>query len=86
MKIDFQHFRMFTDITREHTEEIDIRRDFADLIYKGSNGVMALDIATRIYKSADEVEFSAEESEFIYTFVSGTTPIFQDSFRANASD
>ena len=86
MKIDFQHFKTFVDITHKDTIEDDIRRVFADLIYKNANGIMAHDIAMRIYKTEGPVEFSAEETNFLDTFVQQTTPIFQDSYKANVTE
>lgn len=83
MKIDFQHFKMWMDITHKDRIETDLRKDFADIIYKNANGVMALDIAMKIYKSEGPVEFSVDEMEFLSIFVKDTTPQFQDSFNDN---
>lgn len=86
MKIDFQHFKMFTGIDHANTLESDVRQTFADLIYKNATGVMALDVAMKIYKTEGSVEFSAEEMDFLNIFVKDTTPIFQDSFRENQKE
>lgn len=83
MKIDFQHFKMWADIAHKDRIESDIRKDFADVIYKNANGVMALDIAMKIYKTEGPVEFSLDEMDFLSIFVKDTTPQFQDSFRDN---
>lgn len=82
-KIDFRHFKMFTDIEHQKTVETDVSRDFADTIYKNANGIVAHNLALRIYRSAEPVELSEEEVSFLTSFVEGTTPIFQDSFAAN---
>lgn len=82
-KINFKKFKMFTDITGKGSAEIDISLDFADKIYKNTNGVVAHDLALRIYRSEGEIELSADELEVLSAFVSKTTPIFQDSFNAN---
>ena len=83
MNIDFQHFKMFTDITKTDKLEIDMRRTLADLIYKNATGVHALELAMRIYKTEGPVELSAEDMEFLNIFVQNTTPVFQDSFPEN---
>lgn len=74
---------MWADIAHKDKIEADIRRDFADVIYKNANGVMAMDIAMKIYKTEGPVEFSLDEMEFLSIFVKDTTPQFQDSFRDN---
>ena len=86
MNIDFQHFKSFVDISHVDRLETDIRRDFADLIYKNANGVMAHDLAMRIYKTEGPVELTEEELNFLNIFVRDTTPIFQDSFKENINN
>lgn len=81
--INFKEFRMFTDIRQVDNIIIDYSVDFADLIYKNSNGIMPHDIAMRIYKSDGPIPFTDEEFNFLQEFVKGMTPIFQDSFAAN---
>lgn len=77
---------MFVDITHVDRLETDIRKDFADLIYQNANGIMAHDLAMRIYKTEGPVTLTEEESKFLDTFVQQTTPIFQDSYRANVTE
>lgn len=87
MNIDFQHFKMFVDITHVDRLETDIRKTFADLIYKNANGVVALDLSMRIYRSEGPLELTAEEMDFLNIFVRDTTtPIFMDSFKENISN
>ena len=82
-KIDFEHFKAFIDITQTTREEVDIRRTFSDLIYKNLNGIVAHDVALRIYHSSGPVEFNDEELETIKGVLHLTTPLFQDSLNAN---
>ena len=82
-KIDFEHFKVFRDITHETREEVDVRREIADAIYKNMNGVVAHDVALRIYHTSGPAEFNDEEIDLIRDFVRSGTPIFQDSFEAN---
>lgn len=84
--INFKEFKMFTDIRQEDTLIIDFSVDVADLIYKNSNGVMAHDIAMRIYKSEGAVQFNDAEFEFLAEFVKNMTPVFQDSFANNVKE
>ena len=84
MKIDFRKFRLFTDITQEKTKETDVSFKFADMLYKKCDGIMAHDLALRIYKSKDPVEFTQEELDALMPFVNTYfTPLFIDSFTAN---
>jgi hypothetical protein len=83
-RIDFKHFRIFTDISQANTEEIDASLQFSDMLYKRVNGIMAHDLALRIYRSAEAVEFTGEEMAFLKGFVEANfTPCFIDSFNAN---
>lgn len=86
MKISFQHFKTFTDITQTATREVDIRRDFADIMYKNANGIEAHDLALRIYRSEGEMELSQREVEIVKSLAAQATPIFYDSLMANIKE
>ena len=81
--IDFRHFKMFTDISQTGTTETDVSKEFADTIYKNANGIVAHDLALRIYRATEPVQVSDEELAFLKSFIAGTTPLFQDSFSNN---
>lgn len=83
MKINFKEFRMFVDIAQENTRVVDVRREFADIIYKSVNGVVAHDLALRIYRSEGEIEANPEEFGIMSQIAESGTPIFNDSFKAN---
>ena len=83
-KIDFKHFRVFTDISQEKTEVIDISYQFSDMLYKKSNGIMAHDLALRIYKADGPVEFREDELKALQPFVEENfTGLFIDSYNKN---
>ena len=83
-KIDFKHFRVFTDIAQKETNEIDISFQFSDMLYKKSNGIMAHDLALRIYKAEGPVEFKEDELKALQPFVEGNfTGLFIDSYNKN---
>jgi hypothetical protein len=83
-KIDFKHFRVFTDITQEKTEVVDLSFQFSDMLYKKSNGIVAHDLALRIYKAQGAVEFTEEELTALKPFVEENfTPLFIDSYNKN---
>ena len=86
MTIDFRNFKMYTDISQSGTVKVDVRRDFADMIYKNANGIVAHEIAFRIYKSDGPIEINQEEKEFLSAFAQRGTPVFFDSFNANIED
>lgn len=75
---------MFQDIAHEQVLTTDARKELADLIYKNVNGVAALDLAMRIYKSEGEMELSEDDMSILRPFVEkGFTPAFIDSFNSN---
>jgi len=84
--IDFRHFKMFTDIAQENVIEQDLHKDFADLLYKNVNGIVAHDLALRIYRSEKPVELSDDEIALLREFIKNGTPIFIDSFENNIKE
>lgn len=82
--IDFKHFRVFTDITQTKTEEVDVALEFSDMLYKKRSGIVAHDLALRIYHADGPVEFTQDELDALRPFVEEYfTPVFIDSFNAN---
>lgn len=81
--IDFKRFKMFVDISKERTIEVDLTKEFADVIYKNANGIMAYDLAMRIYKSDSAIEFTDEEISALISIARNGTPIFLDSLNSN---
>ena len=83
-KIDFKHFRVFTDITQEKTEVVDLSFQFSDKLYKRSNGIVAHDLALRIYRATGPVEFTQEEIDALKPFIEENfTGLFIDSYNKN---
>jgi len=82
-KIDFQHFKVFTDITKEKTVEQDLRRVLADSVYKNMNGIAAHDLALRIYRSEGSIDLTDEDVNLLRNFLKNSTPIIMDSFEEN---
>ena len=60
-KIDFQHFRIANGIKQDVIVEIDTREQLADVIYNNVNGIAALTLAQKIYKSDGETEYDERE-------------------------
>ena len=60
-KIDFQHFRISNGIKNDVIVEIDTREQLADVIYNNVNGIAALTLAQKIYKSEGETEYDERE-------------------------
>ena len=60
-KIDFQHFRIANGIKNDIIVEIDAREQLADVIYNNVNGIAALTLAQKIYKSEGETEYDEKE-------------------------
>ena len=60
-KIDFQHFRIANGIKNDVIVEIDAREQMANVIYNNVNGIAALTLAQKIYKSDGETEYDESE-------------------------
>lgn len=81
--INFKKFEMFEDISHSSKSVVDVRQELADNLYKASNGIAALDLAMKIYKSSGPIEFNDQEFAILEEFAKTGTPRFIDSFRAN---
>ena len=80
MKIDFRKFRIYPGIDRQRSVEMDVRKDFADLIYQKGKGVAAHALALKIYNSTGEEEYGEEETVMIRGYAeSFGTPMFIDA-------
>lgn len=82
-QIDFKNFRQYNDISHETTSTVDIRRAFADLLYKNVNGVAAHDLAFRIYRAEEPITLNEEEEKIVLQLAENGLPIFMDSLKAN---
>lgn len=60
-RIDFQHFRIANGIKNDVIVEMDVREQLANVIYNNVNGIAALTLAQKIYKSEGETEYDERE-------------------------
>lgn len=67
MKLNFKEFRAYADIGHTKKQVADVREQFADMIYKNVNGIRALTLATKIYKSTGAEDYSPEDVQLIKT-------------------
>lgn len=84
--IDFKQFKFFTDITREKTSLVDVRKPLADTLYKNANGIVAHDLALRIYRSNGEIELEDSDVRLLRDLANILTPIFMDSLEENLKE
>lgn len=82
-QIDFKNFKQYNDISHETTTTVDIRRGFADLLYKNVNGIAAHDLAFRIYRSEEPITLNEEEEKIVMQLAENGLPIFMDSLKNN---
>lgn len=64
-KIDFQNFKIYASINHKASHKVDVRENFADMIYNSVNGIRAHALAMKIYKSDGETEYSDDEVKLI---------------------
>lgn len=61
VQLDFKCFLVALDVAREHLENIDCRKLFADAVYKNGDGIAANALALKIYQSSGMTEYTDEE-------------------------
>lgn len=82
-KVNFKELEIFTDISRTNKTKGDARREFADIMYKGCNGIAAHALALKIYQSEGEIEIDEQEEALIRDLTSrACTPMFIDGINA----
>ena len=64
-KIDFQHMKIYTGVSRKTAQTCDARETFADLIYRNAGGIRGHSLAFKIYGSEGETEYSTDEESMI---------------------
>ena len=66
-RIDFQHFNVYTSVSRKVARPMDVCETFADMIYNNVNGIKAHALALKIYENKGAVEYTDEEVQLIRT-------------------
>lgn len=79
MKIDFGKIEVFNDIGRSRCAVMDIRRDFANVLYMYGSGIEAHALALKIYNSKGEEEYDRRERELIRKASRLCSPAFIDA-------
>lgn len=64
-KINFSSLSVRTGIGSDIATELDIRESFANIIYTQVNGIAALTLAQKIYKSDGDTEYDDNECSLI---------------------
>ncbi len=65
MKLNFQHIKFNTGISRSTSQTGDAREQFADAIYRNVNGIRAHALAMKIYRSEGATEYTPDEVNLI---------------------
>lgn len=82
MKVNFNKIPIFTGIDKSKTVLMDIRKDFADLVYKNGTGIEAHSLALKIYEGKEEIDIDEFERDTIIQYAEKhCTPIFMDSIK-----
>lgn len=76
MKINFKDIVFYTGISRKEEIHRDVSESFADLMYKKSNGIAALELSRKIYNSEGEADYTEREVEMIRQVSEMCTPQF----------
>ena len=79
MKIDFTDISIPAGIDHREYVRQDVRRDFADIIYRIGAGIEAHALALKIYRSEGAEEYTGRECELIREFANRCNPAFIDA-------
>lgn len=80
-KVNFKEFGIYSDITRASKKNLDVRKDFADVLYTRISGIEAHDLAFRIYRSEGDIELSDSECALLLNVAKSCSGAFYDSLK-----
>ena len=82
MKIDFEHLKVFTDITKTNETVMNVKVQIADAMYQNGFGIAAHALAFKIYNSNGECELTDEDYQILMSFVEQKcTPMIIEAFK-----
>lgn len=76
MELDFKNMKMKAGISEKDSFLLDVRESFANVIYRGCNGIAALELARKIFNSDGREDYSEAEIELIRNASALCTPQF----------
>ena len=79
MKIDFTDISIPEGIDKRSYLRTDVRREFADAIYRMGMGIAAHALALKIYNARGAEDYTDEECRMIRQFAERCTPAFIDA-------
>ena len=79
MKIDFTDISIPTGIDKREQVRTDVRRDFANIVYRLGTGIEAHTLALKIYNATGPEEFTDRECALIREFAKQCNPAFIDA-------
>lgn len=78
-KINFESLELFLDIERTKSTMQNVKSEFANTIYRGTNGIEYHALALKIYNSTGPAEYNEKECELIRNVANQMTPMFIDA-------
>lgn len=84
MKLNLEQLKIYRGIARndKDADVVDVREQFADLIYKGAAGIAALELARKIYMSNEETGYTDDEIAMMQRYAGQCTPQFIDALES----
>lgn len=87
MKVNFKQLEIYTDIAKTHKMVVDARKDLSNILYNGCTGIVAHNVALKVFNSEDAIEINSEEAQLITeTAEKYCTPAFIDALKSAMSE
>ena len=82
MKIDFEHLKVYTEITKQKSIVTDVKLQLSDHLYQNGQGIAYHALALKIYNSSGECELTDEEYQLLISYAEKWfTPMVIDALR-----
>ena len=80
MKLDFENVKVSADLKHEYETTVDLKEQFAELIYQKGMGLKAHALALKIFNSTADTDFNDAEINLLKTFTEqNCTPMIIDA-------
>lgn len=78
--MDFENVNVYADLKHEQSVKVNIKEQFAELIYQKGTGIQAHALALKIFNSNKDTEFTDNEIELIKSYAEKfCTPMIIDA-------
>ena len=86
MKVNFDVVKVYTSLDKTKGKVLNVRKEFADLVYTEGSGIASHALALKIYNGNKDTEYDESEIKLIRQFSMMCAPCIIDAFSSILSE